>query len=170
LSPPCIGHSRTSKIVKTSSKCCTMVQYLAPLRYVTGIQIPSAPFRLTDLKRRSPAIPRAHRPCLLQVKYLSSASFKLEKLTICSKHALPSRSDDVDQCIAILALWTRTPPCNLSSEGAFMTLLQRSTLLTPHCPRIQSGRKGSRESLPQNILHYLGVKARDSNGLVGVGN
>jgi hypothetical protein len=31
--PPCIGSSRTSKIVKTSSKYCTAVQYLALLRY-----------------------------------------------------------------------------------------------------------------------------------------
>jgi hypothetical protein len=31
--PSCIGPSRTSKIVKTSSKNCTMVQYLAPLGY-----------------------------------------------------------------------------------------------------------------------------------------
>jgi hypothetical protein len=31
--PPCIGPSRTSKILKTSSKYCPMVQYLAPLRY-----------------------------------------------------------------------------------------------------------------------------------------
>jgi hypothetical protein len=31
--PPCIGPSRTSKIAKTSGEYCTMVQYLAPLRY-----------------------------------------------------------------------------------------------------------------------------------------
>jgi hypothetical protein len=34
--PLCIGPSRTSKIVKTSSKNCTMVQYLAPLGYDFG--------------------------------------------------------------------------------------------------------------------------------------
>jgi hypothetical protein len=32
--PPCIGPSRTSKMVKTSSKYCTMVQYLTPLRFL----------------------------------------------------------------------------------------------------------------------------------------
>jgi hypothetical protein len=31
--PPCIGPSRASKIVKASSKKCTMVQHLAPFRY-----------------------------------------------------------------------------------------------------------------------------------------
>jgi hypothetical protein len=30
---PCIGASRTLKVPKTSSKYCTMVQYLVPLRY-----------------------------------------------------------------------------------------------------------------------------------------
>jgi hypothetical protein len=34
IADPCIGPSRTSKIVKTSSKYCTKVQCLAPLRYM----------------------------------------------------------------------------------------------------------------------------------------
>jgi hypothetical protein len=39
--PPCIGPSRTSKIVKTSCKYCTIVQHLAPLRYTAeGFQEP----------------------------------------------------------------------------------------------------------------------------------
>jgi hypothetical protein len=36
--PPCIGPSRTSTLVKTSSKYCTIVQCLAPLRYVAQEQ------------------------------------------------------------------------------------------------------------------------------------
>jgi hypothetical protein len=50
--PTCIGPSRTLKIVKTSCKHCTMVQYLAPLRYLASTAHRQVQWPLAAPKRR----------------------------------------------------------------------------------------------------------------------
>jgi hypothetical protein len=89
--PPCSGSSRTSKMVKTSSKYCTVVQYLAPLRNISACSSPSSLCPKSPEKAAYQRAAAASDPQAIKIGQGTKASCNYDS-TACCGHESRSES------------------------------------------------------------------------------
>jgi hypothetical protein len=81
--PPCSGPSRTSKIVKTSTKYCTIVQYLAPLRNISACSSPPSLCPKSPVKAPCQRAAAALDPQAIKIGQGTKASCNYDSTACC---------------------------------------------------------------------------------------